>query len=408
MISATDAFPDTTPADQRHTQMVIGDHFSDIDEDEQEDEATSQSLDVGVDDEAQPRPDGVSVAHGMCDDTDAHMTSDVAAPVVDTDDAFSATDPPETLKPEATRLPASRWRPRPPMAGQSTRTAAPTATHMAAPLPLDMTRDPDADDTATAASATDTGFDIGADPNPATTGLLADEHISSFLRHIRRRADDKVAGLVLDAAPPDTGTGVAVDPAPAVAVPGVAAGPTTDMDVGTADGLLPGVADFDPASAWGGVDEVTTAMPDGADFDPTSLGSAWGDGDDATTGVKRGPGIGTSADDDFLAGVVDFDASLAWGDSDEVTAAVPSAADDATAVATGAAPTAAADVITTGVKRKRGHQKHAARNARKHQRQRLLAIHGSAPDTDTGSGVRRSDNTRDRAGPEGRGGWRCG
>ena len=55
MISATDAFPDTTPADQRHTQTVIGDHFSDIDEDEQEDEATSQSLDVGVDDEAQPR-----------------------------------------------------------------------------------------------------------------------------------------------------------------------------------------------------------------------------------------------------------------------------------------------------------------------------------------------------------------
>ena len=56
MISATDAFPDTTPADQRHTQTVIGDHFSDIDEDEQEGEATSQSLDVGVDDEATPPP----------------------------------------------------------------------------------------------------------------------------------------------------------------------------------------------------------------------------------------------------------------------------------------------------------------------------------------------------------------
>ena len=27
--------------------------------------------------------------------------------------------------------------------------------------------------------------------------------------------------------------------------------------------------------------------------------------------------------------------------------------------------------------------------------------------TDTGSGVRQSDNTLDRAGPEGRGGWRC-
>ena len=41
MLSATGAFPDMTPADQRHTQVVIGDHFSDIDEDEQEGEATS-------------------------------------------------------------------------------------------------------------------------------------------------------------------------------------------------------------------------------------------------------------------------------------------------------------------------------------------------------------------------------
>ena len=65
MISATDAFPDTTPADQRHTQTAIGDHFSDIDEDEQEDEATSQSLDVGVGDEAQPRTSGMSVTRGM-------------------------------------------------------------------------------------------------------------------------------------------------------------------------------------------------------------------------------------------------------------------------------------------------------------------------------------------------------
>ena len=54
MVSATDAFPDTTPADQRHTQAAIGDHFSDIDEDEQGGEATSQALDEGVDDETQP------------------------------------------------------------------------------------------------------------------------------------------------------------------------------------------------------------------------------------------------------------------------------------------------------------------------------------------------------------------
>ena len=53
--------------DRRHTQTVIGDHFSDIDEDEQEDEATSQFLDVGVDDEAQPRTNGVSATRGMGD-----------------------------------------------------------------------------------------------------------------------------------------------------------------------------------------------------------------------------------------------------------------------------------------------------------------------------------------------------
>ena len=53
---------------------------------------------------------------------------------------------------------------------------------------------------------------------------------------------------VLDAAPPVTGAGVVADPAPGVAVPVIAAGPTTDMDVGSAGGLLPGVVDFDPAS----------------------------------------------------------------------------------------------------------------------------------------------------------------
>ena len=95
MLSATDAFPDSTLADQRHTQAVIGDHSSDIDEDEQEeDEATSRSLDVGTDDEAPPHIDDVLVAHGICGDTDACMTADVAAPIIDADDAFSAIDPP--------------------------------------------------------------------------------------------------------------------------------------------------------------------------------------------------------------------------------------------------------------------------------------------------------------------------
>ena len=216
---------------------------------------------------AQPRTDDVSVIHGMCDDTVAQMTADVATPVVSTDDALSAADPHRDARAgscSASRLSMTT----PPTAGQSTQTTTPAATHLAAPFPLDMTRDADDGATAATASATDTGVHVDTDPNPATTGLPADEHISSFLLRIRRRADDKAAGLVLDAAPPDTGAGVAADPAPGVAVPVIAAGPTTDMDVGTADGLLPDVADFDPTSAWGDGDEVTAAIPDGADFDP--------------------------------------------------------------------------------------------------------------------------------------------
>ena len=46
MLSATDAFPDMTPADQRHTPVVIGDHLPDIDEDDQEGEAAFQSSDA--------------------------------------------------------------------------------------------------------------------------------------------------------------------------------------------------------------------------------------------------------------------------------------------------------------------------------------------------------------------------
>ena len=214
MLSETDAFPDTTPADQRHTQVVIGDHFSDIDEDEQEDEATSRSLDMGKDGEAQPRTDGVSVAHGMCDDTAAHMTADVAAPVVGTDDVLSATDPHRDTRAgsySAPRLSIAT----PPMANLHRRPHPPPhtwpllspliwlGTPMIAPLRLRI-----------ASAATDTGMDVGTDPNPATSGLFADEHIFSFLLRIRRRADDKLAGLVLDAAPPDTGAGVAANPAP--------------------------------------------------------------------------------------------------------------------------------------------------------------------------------------------------
>ena len=101
-----------------------------------------------------------------------------------------------------------------------------------------MTRDVADGITAAAASATDTGMDVDTDPSPAATGLPAAEHISSFLLHIRRCADDKVAGLVLHAAPPDTGAGVAVGTAPDVAVPVVAADPAANMDVGAADDLF--------------------------------------------------------------------------------------------------------------------------------------------------------------------------
>ena len=188
MLTATDAFPDATPADQRHTQMVIGDHFSNIDEDEQEDGDTSQFLDVGVDDEAQPRTDCASVTRDVCDDTAAHMTVGVAAPIAGADGAFRATDPRRGTRAGSYSAPRLSMA-TPPMAGPPTQTATPAATHMAAPPPLGMTRGPDVGATAITASAADTNMDIGTDPNPATTGLLADEHISSFLLRIRRRAE---------------------------------------------------------------------------------------------------------------------------------------------------------------------------------------------------------------------------
>ena len=85
---------------------MVGDHFSDIDEDEHEDEATSQSLDMGIDDGAQPRTDDVPVIHGACDDAVAQMAADVATPVVSTDDALSAASP--HRDPRAGRCSASR------------------------------------------------------------------------------------------------------------------------------------------------------------------------------------------------------------------------------------------------------------------------------------------------------------
>ena len=95
-----------------------------------------------------------------------------------------------------------------------------------------------------------------------------------------------------------------------------------------------------------------------ADLDPNS---AWGN-------------------DDAAAAASDFDPISDWDGGDEVTAV-------------NGAHVVTTIVAAAGAKRKRGRHKHAARDARKHQRRRPLAMHGSAPDTDTGSGVRQSDNT---------------
>ena len=186
------------------------------------------------------------------------------------------------------------------MASQSAQPAAPAATHVAAPLPLDGTQDPGADDTATAAPTTDTGAAVDTDPNLVTTDILTDEHISLFLRHARRRAEDMVVDLAMDAAPPDTHTGVAVDPTPGVVAPVVAVGP----DVDTADGTLPGVADFNPTPTGHDRGEVMVVALDGADFEPTSLDSASARGSDATAAMPIGTGrvVGGVPDGGFGTG----------------------------------------------------------------------------------------------------------
>ena len=251
MLSATDAFPDMTPADQRHMQAVIGDHFSDIDEDEQEDEATSQSLDTEVGNEAHSRTDDDSVAHAMGDDVAVDMTTDVAAPAGDADGTFGSAHPHRGTRAGSCSASHLSTMATPPTDGDTTETAAPAAKTVAASPPPDMTVGTADGATAAAAFAVDTGVDVDTDPDPAATAPPATEHISSFLLHIRRCADDKAAGLVLDAAPSDTGTGVAVGSAPGVAVPVVTTDPAADMDVDTADDLFDGVVNFDPTLAWG-------------------------------------------------------------------------------------------------------------------------------------------------------------
>jgi len=141
------------------------------------------------------------------------------------------------------------------------------------------------------------------------------------------------------------------------------------MDVDTADGLLPDVADFGPTSVWGDGDEATAAVPDGADFDPTSLDSAWGDGDDATAAIptsvwgdgdevtaaileavptrKRKHMAAARADDadDGATATADFDPTSAWGGGDDAAAA--SDFDPTSVWGDGDADTAAIEAVPT-------------------------------------------------------------
>ena len=208
-----------------------------------------------------------------------------------------------------------------------------TTAHVAAPLPLDVARVPDVGAVAAVTHTTDTGVVMDADLSPVTTDVLADEHISRFLRHARRCAEDSATGLAVDIAPPDTNTGVAIGPAPGVADSVVAAGPTTDGDMGTADGALPYADDFDPIVAGSDRGGVTTVASDGADLEPTSpdLTSTRGGGTAAAMPVGTGRvvddvsdgGSGTDyfADEVLSDGVADFDPHSAWDDGDEVAAA---------------------------------------------------------------------------------------
>ena len=112
--------------------------------------------------------------------------------------------------------------------------------------------------------------------------------------------------------------------------PVVAAGPTTDGDIGTADGALPYEDDFDPIVAGSDRGGVTTVAPDGADLEPTSpdLTSTRGGGTTAAMPVGTGRvvddvsdgGFGTDdfADEVLSDDVADFDPHSAWDDGDEV------------------------------------------------------------------------------------------
>ena len=185
-----------------------------------------------------------------------------------------------------------------------------------------------------------------------------------------------------------------------------------DVDVGTADGVLPGVTDFDPIPAGSGRDEVGAVASDSAGFEPTSLDSTSARGSGATAAMPidtgrvvgdvsdGGFGTGAFADEVLSDDVVDFDPHSAWDDGDEVTAALPDGADfgptsldpawgdggDATAAIpcmdTGAVATSSA---TTARKRKvRGSCSHVAQDGRKRQRRAALLL-TTQDNTETGA-----------------------
>ena len=172
----------------------------------------------------------------------------------------------------------------------------------------------------------------------------------------------------MDTAPPDTSTGIVIGPTPGVATPVVVVGPTTDGDVGTADGALPYDDDFDPITTGSDRDEVTAVAPDGADLEPTSLDLASTRGSDTTAAMPvdtgrvvggvsdRRFGTGAFADEVLFADVVDFDPHSAWDDDDEVTAALPSSA------------------TATRKRKGRGKHNHVARDERKRQRRAALLL----------------------------------
>ena len=77
---------------------------------------------------------------------------------------------------------------------------ASAAAALAASSFLDVTVGTAAGATATAASAADTGVEIDTDPVPTTGAPPSDEHISSFLLYIRRRAADDATATASSAA----------------------------------------------------------------------------------------------------------------------------------------------------------------------------------------------------------------